>query len=143
MQPAALALGDELQRCVRLLPDPFTARLADALQRDLQDLEAHFGQREEALIAVDPVLHVHLRDGVETRAAQRVDEQPGLDAVAGEEGNLLEQCAAAALLARERLDHPGELGKEEVEDRAGRGSRTRTSDAYRSRPCRSTRRGRR
>src|SRR5207247_158796 len=94
--------------------------LADALERDLEDLEAHLREREEILIAMDALAHVDLRDRVEARALERVDEQPGLDAVPGEERELLEQRATAALLAGERLHDARELREEEVEHRSRR-----------------------
>ena len=82
-------------------------RFADTFQRDLQDLEAHHRQGIERLVAMDPLLHVDLADPAEARALQRVDQQPGLDAITTEEGQLLEQRAAPSLLAGEGLHDPG------------------------------------
>ena len=114
MQPPTLLWRDELDGRVRVLPRRLTVRIADALDGDLEDLEAHFRKREQSLIAVDALLHVHLRDRAKSRALQRVDEQSGLDAVAGEERDLLEQRAASTLFSRQRLHHSGQLREEQV-----------------------------
>src|SRR5688572_8536614 len=117
LQAAVVAGKDELHRRVRVLPVDAPG-LADPLQGDLKDLEAHLRERVERLIEVDQLLHVDLRDRGDALALYGVDEQTGLDAVAGEEGELLEMRPPSALLARQRLHHPRQLGVEEVQDRA-------------------------
>src|SRR6185295_746571 len=120
MQLSTVLWCDELDGRVRLVPEPLAVRLADAPEGDLKDLEAHFGQRQQRLVPVDALLHVDLRDRAEASALQRVDQQAGLDAVAGEERKLLQQRAASTLFAGEGLHHPRELREEQVEDRPRR-----------------------
>src|SRR5438045_593983 len=116
VQPAIFR-ADELEARVGLLDQPLAVRLTDAAQPDLEDLERHLAQTEQVLIAVDALLHVDLRDRVESGTLQRVDEQAGLDAVIVEERQVLEEAAASALLACEWLQQTGELREEQVEQR--------------------------
>ena len=48
-----------------------------------------------------------------------VEEHGGLDRVAGRERQPVEEVAARRHLPRERLDETGELGEEQVDQRAG------------------------
>src|SRR3989442_10689671 len=69
---------------------------------------------------MDTLLHVGLGDRIQSGALKQVDEQTGLDAVAAEEGTLFEQHSPSAVLAGERLDHPRELGEEQIQARTRR-----------------------
>src|ERR1700704_3349151 len=62
VQLPPFGLRDELERRVRLFPDPLSMRLADSLERDLKYLEAHLGETEQVLVAVDAVFHVDLSE---------------------------------------------------------------------------------
>ena len=53
----------------------------------------------------------------EAGLVEDVDEQADLDGVAGEERQLLEQRAAAGVLAGQRLDDARQLGEEQVDER--------------------------
>src|SRR5207248_11136717 len=75
---------------------------------------------EELLVAVDAHAQVDLGDAVEPEALEDVDQVPYLDSIAGEEGQPLQQLAAARVLAGQRLQQPRELRIEEVDHRARR-----------------------
>ena len=62
---------------------------------------------------------VDLGERAEAAEPQQVDEQPDLHAVAGDERHLLQGRAAAGVLAAQRLDEPGQLRPQRVEQRAG------------------------
>src|SRR5690606_16058369 len=61
---------------------------------------------------------VDLRQGVQARQVQGVDEHAELHAVADREGQLLQQRAAGRVLAAERLDEAGQLRPVHVEQGA-------------------------
>src|SRR5207302_9392792 len=60
---------------------------------------------------------IHLPDLVEPEAPEDVDEEADLDSVPGEKRQPLEDLPPPGVLAREGLDHAGELGEKEVEQR--------------------------
>ncbi len=86
---------------------------------DLDDGEGHRREGGQRLVPMDPLPQVHLGDGLEAVGVEDVDEQPGLHAVAGEEGEPLQRLAPAGVLPGQRLDEAGEFGEEEVEQGAG------------------------
>ncbi len=88
-------------------------------ERGLQDLPGHPGERVIALVAVAEPAQVDLTQRVQTRELEQIDEQTGLDAVAGDERHLLEELAAAGALTGQRLHEAGQLWPERVEQRTG------------------------
>ena len=64
---------------------------------------------------MDPSLQVDLAQPFESDPLRDVDQVPDLHGVAGEKGDRLEQAAAPGVLAGERLDEPGEVRVEEVD----------------------------
>src|SRR6266480_981543 len=67
---------------------------------------------------MDPPLQVHLAEALEPGPLGDVDEMYDLDRVACEERHRLEQSASTGVLARQRLDQPGQLGEEQVDERS-------------------------
>src|SRR5450759_43172 len=94
------------------------AFILQPLEHRLQYPERHLRERWELLVVMDPDLHVHLGEGAQPELPQDVQQQPALDAVAGEERDALEDLPPAGVLARERLHEPGELRPEQVQHRA-------------------------
>ena len=66
---------------------------------------------------MDPPLEVDLAEALDPDPLGGVDEVADLDRVAGEERDRLEQRAPARVLAGERLDDPGQLREEQVDER--------------------------
>ncbi len=60
---------------------------------------------------------VHLGNGLQAKNLQRIDEQPGLDTIASEKGELLQSAAPPRILTGERLDQARQFWKEEVDER--------------------------
>ena len=66
---------------------------------------------------MDAALEVDLAEALDPDPLGDVDQVPDLDRVAGEERDLLEQRPPPGVLAGERLDQPGQLREEEVDQR--------------------------
>jgi hypothetical protein len=65
-------------------------------------------------VAVAVLLEVHLRDPVQADLAPGIDQHRDLHAVAGREGQRLEQLAPRGDLAGERLEDAGKLGLQAI-----------------------------
>src|SRR5207247_712248 len=79
---------DELHREVRVVEQALAATVAEPFHRDLQDLERRLREVEQRLVPVNALLHVDLRDRLQPRGPQHVDEEAGLDAIEIEDGEL-------------------------------------------------------
>mmetsp|Transcript_37160 Transcript_37160/g.115627 ORF Transcript_37160/g.115627 Transcript_37160/m.115627 type:complete len:588 (-) Transcript_37160:703-2466(-) len=109
------------------------ARLLEALrhvrEEGLQDEEAHLGEGGQRLVAVVPLVQVHLPDGVRPKDPRELQEQLRLDAVLHHEGQPLQVLPPTAKLSAERLDDVVELRVVEVDERAGEQLRDPATDA--------------
>jgi hypothetical protein len=85
---------------------------AQALQDHPQHRVGHRGELGQRLVAVEALLEVHLRHGLEAHDVARVQQHRGLDRVAGGEREPLEQRPAGAHLPRERLGEGCQFGIE-------------------------------
>src|SRR5205823_10619467 len=63
---------------------------------------------------------VDLGDGAQPIGFRNRQQQTKLHAVASEEGHAFQHSPAPRVLARQRLDEAGQLGKEQIEQRPGR-----------------------
>ena len=85
----------------------------------LQDRHGLGRQLVERSVAVDPLAEVDLGHGAQPEAGLDVDQQAQVDAVALDEGQLLEHLASAGVLAGQRLDERRQL-REQQADTTGR-----------------------
>ena len=95
------------------------ARTGDAFERGPQHVDGLGPQLVQRPVAVDALAQVDLGQAVGPQALGDVDQQAELDPVAGGEAELLEDPAVGRRLAGQGLAHPGELGEEQLEHRAG------------------------
>ena len=116
----ALLEADQLHAPVDLFHEFDPIFLLESLHRDLEYGEGHLTQSRKRLIAMNALFKIDLGDGVETELAKEVDQQAGFDPVAGEERHALEGGAAPGVLARQRLNHAGELRIKKIEKRSNR-----------------------
>mmetsp|Transcript_4444 Transcript_4444/g.13563 ORF Transcript_4444/g.13563 Transcript_4444/m.13563 type:complete len:219 (+) Transcript_4444:104-760(+) len=86
-------------------------------EEGLQDQEARLGQSGQRLVAVAPLVEVHLPDGVRPENPGELQEQLGLHAVLRHEGQPLQISPPAAKLPAQRLDDVMQLGVVEVDKR--------------------------
>jgi hypothetical protein len=86
---------------------------------DEHQLGRHQGQVVAGLVLVAPAPQVHLRDRVQAVLAGRVQQHRDLDAVADRDRQRLHQLPARRPLPRQGLDHAGELGPPQAEQRTG------------------------
>ena len=90
-----------------------------AVQRSGQDLPGHHPELQQVAVAVLAHTEVDLREPGEPEAGVRVEQQPDLDAVPARERHRLQQLAGRRVLPAQRLHHPGQLGPQRGEQRAG------------------------
>src|SRR5207244_2595220 len=101
----------------QLRNQPRLTALLEPLHHRLDDDERHPRQPLELLVAMHPTLEIDLAQALDAQPLGGVDEMADLDRIAGEEGDRLEQRAAAGVLAGQRLDEAGQLREEEVDQR--------------------------
>src|SRR6476661_2693543 len=112
---AALSGSWQLHRRPELGEEERLPSLLETLHDRMQDDERHPGQALELLVPVDASFQVDLPETLDADPLSRIDEVADLDRIAREERDRLEQAPAAGVFPGERLDEPGQLGIEEVD----------------------------
>ena len=86
-----------------------------AVQRQLDHGHGLGRELDERTVAVHALAQVDLGHRRQPEPSLEVEQEPEVDAVALDERQLLEQLAAAGVLAGQRLDEPGQLRAQEAD----------------------------
>src|SRR3990167_4964435 len=108
---------DELHALVDFFQKLNHVHLFQPLDEDLDNGERHLAQGRQRLVAMDALFEIDLGDGPEAKGIEEIDQQAGLNAVSGKKRDLLQGRSPAAVLARQGLENPGQLGEKKIQER--------------------------
>ncbi len=105
--------------CTNWVSGAAESRRSAAVQRGGEDLPGHHTQLQQVAVAVLAHPQVDLRQAAEPEPGVGVEQQADLHAVPARERHRLQQLARRRVLPAQRLHHPGQLGAQRREQRAG------------------------